>query len=78
MIKITIEMWPRGYEQNKKKIAEMTIVNDGSGTKTKGNYYFNMWLKRFAPWKSGKIENFSRGSKNIYYLIQQCLNEALK
>jgi len=78
LIKIIIELWPHGFETNKMKLGEMKIANDGTGTPSKGNYYFDLFLKRKKVWKSGKITNFPRGNKNIFYLIKQCLNEVLK
>ena len=36
LIKIIIELWPLGFEKIKKEIASAKIVNDTTGTKTRG------------------------------------------
>ncbi len=41
-LKITVELIPRGDEKSKRKIGELFIVNDGSGTQELGNYKFRL------------------------------------
>lgn len=76
MIKITVELWPYGIEANKEVIGEMTIANDGTGTRYKGNYTFKVWSKG-KLWKEGVITGFQRLRFNVWYLIVNCLIKAL-
>ena len=38
MIVVRVELWPGGYRNRMKHLGTMTIVNDGTGSKTIGNY----------------------------------------
>ena len=39
MLRVTIEDWPFGHEDQKTVLGYMDIVNDGTGTLDIGNYY---------------------------------------
>ena len=75
MIKITVELWPLGSEKHKKEIASMKIWNDGTGTKSMGNYKYQSNLSR--TWKSGSIEKFPRQRLNVWDLIFRVLYNAV-
>ena len=77
MIRITIELYPPLLTGKRMEtIAKAIIINDGTGTKKRGNYKYNLWLKRNKPpWKKGTIKNFPRESYNVYELIKRVLNE---
>jgi hypothetical protein len=75
MIVITVELWPRGDSAKKKRIAKMVIINDGSGTETKGNYSCQIHTQRTS--KHGRIENFPRKRQNVWILIGKCLKNIL-
>lgn len=76
MIKITVELWPYGIEAKKEVIGEMKIANDGTGTRSIGNYTFKVWSKG-KLWKIGAIKGFHRLRFNVWYLIFNCLITAL-
>ena len=38
MLRVTVEMVPFGFENLKKTIGEIQIINDGTGTREIGNY----------------------------------------
>ena len=77
MIKITVELCPPLVTGRKGKvIARAAIINDGTGTKKRGNYKFALWLKRKdRHYRTGEIKNFPRKSYNVYELIKRVLNE---
>lgn len=72
MIKITVELLPYGNEINKKILGSAKIWNDGTGTKNKGNYCFQLFGKS-RKLREGEIKNFSRLKKHAWYLIQEML-----
>ena len=76
MIKITIEVWPRGFETNKRTVATAIIANDISGTKTNGNYWAKLYKRRKAPWKEVKITGFPRQKLSVWELLYRILKEA--
>ena len=75
MIKITVELWPLGSEKYKKEIASMKIWNDGTGTKSMGNYKYSVSLSR--QWKMGEIKKFPRRRLNVWDLIFRVLYDAV-
>jgi len=77
MIKITVELCPPLVTGRKEKvIARGIIINDGTGTKKRGNYSYALQLKsRNYIWRSGKIKNFPRKSYNVWKLIKRVLDE---
>jgi len=76
MIRITVEIYPPLITgRSRKTIAKALIVNDGSGTKKRGNYRAKLWLKRKSVWKEIEIKNFPRKSYNVWKLIKRMLNE---
>ena len=38
MIRVAVELWPRGGAEGKETLREVFIHNDGTGTPTRGNY----------------------------------------
>lgn len=45
MLVIKIELWPHGIEANKQTIGLARIFNDGTGTRSVGNYVFEMFRR---------------------------------
>ena len=60
MLVVQIELWPRGDASRRKTLASGTIVNDGMGTATRGNYRVQLKDALGRPWKSGTVANFPR------------------
>ena len=74
MIRITIELLPRGDEALKRHLGTITIANTG-GTPTRGNYRARL-SKRGRPnqvWKEGQITNFPRKRLGAYDLLYRAL-----
>ena len=87
MIRITIELYPRGDYNAAKTLGVMDIWNDGTGDIKTGNYKFCAWkagtpkdilhinnaiLK--AKW-NGIISNFPRKRLLVWDLLYRCLKE---
>ena len=54
MIKITVELLPFGFEENKRTLGIMKIWNTVTGTKAKGNYQFSIS-------KNGQPDHMEKG-----------------
>ena len=79
MIKITIETIPPILSGKKKQtIAVGQIINDGSGTKRRGNYRAIFFKKQYKIWKEVEIKDFPRLSYDVWTLLWRCLNEIFK
>lgn len=57
-------------------LVEIHIVNDGTGTSTRGNYRWAIFGKRKQLLKAGEIRGWARNSKTAAALLQRVLNDA--
>lgn len=76
MIRITVEMVPGGVGEPV-LLGRAIIANDGTGTKTRGNYRGTFWRKQRAPWRCTSVKNFPRQRDSVWHLLHQLLGEAL-
>lgn len=79
MIRITIELWPKGDEQRKRHLGTIDIANDGAGTATSGNYVARL-SRRGAPlstWKTTKVKGFPRKRLGAYDLLFRVLTSVV-
>lgn len=77
MIQITVELVPGGVGEPV-LIGRAIIANDGSGTRTRGNYRGTFWRKQRYPWRCSRVENFPRQRLSVWHLLSQLLGEALR
>jgi hypothetical protein len=74
VLRITIELVPRGDESLKRHLGTIIIALVG-GTPTRGNY--RVWLsKRGKPtqvWKEGQVTDFPRRRLGAYDLLYRAL-----
>lgn len=75
MLRVTIELIPRGDESRKKHLGTVEISNDGTGDTRRGNYAVR--LAKFGrpthEWMRGVVRGFDRVKKGPYDLLLQCL-----
>ena len=76
MIRITCELWPGGHESRKRLLGTMSITNDGTGTRERGNY--DVSLRRSGG--TGKLRytqvcGFSRKAHSVFQLLRLALNQ---
>lgn len=76
MIRITAEVWPFGFKEDKKDIFELKISNDGTGSYSMGNYKYSFSSNSGGEYYkelSGKITSFPRrhpaGVLRLLYLV---------
>lgn len=75
MIRVTIEVLPKGDENRKRHVGTIEIANDGTGDSTIGNYIIRL-AKFGSPrqtWLHGKLTGFNRVKRGPYDLLLQCL-----
>jgi len=75
MIVIKAELWPFGSEEHKQNLGHATIVNDGSGDNSTGNYKVTLFTKHEKPrvWKVGNITGFPRLKLGAWDLLYRGL-----
>lgn len=77
MIRVTVEVLPHGREADKYTLGEANIINDGTGTSTRGNYKYLLTHKG-RKYRSGEIKRFPRLSKNVWVLLLRCLMDTFE
>lgn len=78
MIKITIELYPHGRIEGKRRLGYAIIANDGSGTKSRGNYNIKLFKEDDnKPWKTCEIKGFKRLLFNAWDLLYGVLKKAI-
>lgn len=83
MIVVRVELWS-AITGRKTLLGQAVISNDGTGTLDRGNYDVRVGRKGqedlgtvyAEPQRRGRVENFARNSKNIWYLLRQALQSA--
>lgn len=88
MIVVKIELWPLGYEGNKRELGRMYIANDGTGTQERGDYKVAVCRKGSPiipstwgftngakPAREGVVLNYPRKAYNVWRLILRALKD---
>lgn len=73
MIYVRVELWPHGDRGRARTLAEMTVTNDGTGTRESGNYRVRATLAS-RPRESvvGRVRAFPR-RLNVWFLIDRAV-----
>lgn len=78
MIRVTVELLPGGLGPAE-HLGTAFITNDGTGTKTKGNY--SVWLsQRRRPntvWREGVVKGFRRKRFSSFHLLFLALKSCI-
>ncbi len=76
MIRVTIEMVPKGQEDKKKLVGICEIWNDGSGTLDYGNYRYRITKEdQNVNLTIGEVKQFQRLTKSSWHLLYECLKD---
>lgn len=78
MIKIIVELWPNGFEEGKKVIAEGTISNDLTGTSEEGNYRYFLTAHGGKAKLGGRVCGYKRQKHSVWYLVNMVLANAYR
>ena len=77
MLQVLINVHPQGDKTQMRLTAGVKIINDGTGTKTKGNYRY-MLISKGKKIKQGRITGFPRRSQNALRLLHRVLDNAYR
>lgn len=78
MLVIHIELWPGGDGSRRRKLGQINIGNDGTGTEAIGNYIVaashtgEHFEKKSGPYKVGQVVGFPR-KLSPYRLLARAL-----
>lgn len=73
MVEVEINMYKFGFRNLKQNLYTITITNDGTGSKTIGNYKYQVFKNIKS--KSGVIKGFKRKNKSALYLLYLVLKD---
>lgn len=71
MIKITIEIWPSGFQSHSRTLGSVEISNDGTGTKSIGNYNIKFKSKNGKILKRKRVEGHRRKATSVWKLLEK-------
>jgi hypothetical protein len=76
MIRVTIEIIPFGVEAKRRKLGEINIINDSTGTPYIGNYRIRYWEEDLETIDK-TVKNHKR-EDGYLKLLQKCINKLVK
>ena len=74
MIRVTVEMLPKGNEDRKYTLGSVLIYNAG-GTETQGEYEAVAYGKRGQKWRATRVVGFPRKRLLAFDLLYRVLRE---
>lgn len=70
MIRVTVELIPKGDEPRKRTLATMEIANDRTGDQETGNYTGTLHAEYTPPsGRRGSVTNFNRQRQSVWSLV---------
>ncbi len=73
MIEVEIDLYKFGFRSLKQNLYTVKITNDGTGTKTVGNYKYKVTKSKRST--GGEIKDFKRKDKSALYLLYLVLKD---
>ena len=72
MIRVTIELWPKGDRRRARHLGTVAISNDATGTLTRGNYVVRLSRRKQpeSPWRTARVERFPRRRLGPYWALR--------
>ena len=77
MLRVTIELLPLGVESRKRTLGTVLIINDGSGSATRGNYDVRVLSSNGRTFNLGRVTGFPRRREGAVKLLLLALKAAL-
>jgi len=74
MIRVTIEVWPKGSASLRKLRGFMDIINDGTGNKSRSSYRVNAYTayrNQGRLIRQFEIKNHPRQAQSIWLLLKK-------
>lgn len=70
MIRVTVELLPKGDASRARKLGVLEIANDATGTATVGHYTGTLHAEyTSAIGRKGRVTNFSRQRQSVWSLV---------
>lgn len=70
MIRVTIELVPKGDETRKRVLGTMVVCNDGTGNELLGNYNGTLHAEYTGSGgRPGRVMNFRRTRQSVWSLV---------
>ena len=76
MIRVNMELESAIHPSRSRRLVEIVICNDGTGTSAIGHYDFTIKGRAGQVLKKGRIENWRRNDKSACALLQHVINTA--
>lgn len=74
MLRITIDLVPFGHKELTRKLGEIEIINDGTGSPEVGNYIYRLFDADTSI--EGELKEHNR-AQSVFKLLKAVLNKAL-
>lgn len=70
MIRVTVELIPKGDESRARRLGELRIANDGTGNQILGNYRGTLEAEYTGPsGRTGRVNGFNRRQQSVWSLV---------
>jgi hypothetical protein len=70
MLRVTVELLPKGNEALARKLATLEIANDGTGTQDVGHYKGTLHAEYTpASGRTGRVLEFNRRRQSVWSLV---------
>ena len=78
MVEVVVTLYPRGGRRHPVQLGRGVIINDGSGTETRGNYNvgFGKCRGSVRSIRTGQVKGFPRKSLGTWELLASALKAA--
>lgn len=76
MIIVTVDLISGISESRNRRLATLHIINDGTGSKTRGNYIVQAYGPSGQKGKSGAVKDYPREAVSVLNLVHRALQEA--
>lgn len=68
MIRVTVQLIPKGNEDAARTLGVLEIANDGTGTVRKGNYNGTLQAE-YTRGRKGRVLDFDRKTQSVWSLV---------
>ncbi len=76
MIRVEMELFPKGRDAGRKTLGTVIIVNDGTGTAARGNYVWRIIGRSGRTMRAGTLTDYPRERYHPTVLLKRVLDKA--